>query len=190
METCINQHIDNLKSKDKKFRYESFHDIIKITNERAEWAYEVWDDLINLLEGDNHQRAIAAQVLSNLAKSDSEQRLLYDFKNLLNATKDEKFVTARYSLQCLWKIGIVNEAFRDIIVDGLSGRFNGCINEKNCTLIRYDIMVVFRKMFDQMGDEKIKSSALALIETEDDEKYRNKYLGVWKDVLEQTKKPT
>ncbi len=47
-----------------------------------------------------------------------------------------------------------------------------------------------RKMFDQMGDEKIKSSALALIETEDDEKYRNKYLGVWKDVLEQTKKPT
>ncbi len=47
-----------------------------------------------------------------------------------------------------------------------------------------------RKMFDQMGDEKIKSSALALIETEDDEKYRYKYLGVWKDFLEQTKKPT
>ncbi len=51
-------------------------------------------------------------------------------------------------------------------------------------------MVVFRKMFDQMGDEKIKSSALALIETEDDEKYRNKFLEMWKDVLEQTKKPT
>ncbi len=28
-----------------------------------------------------------------------------------------------------------------------------------------------------MGDEKIKSSALALIETEDDENYRNKYFG-------------
>jgi hypothetical protein len=40
-------------------------------------------------------RAIAAQVLCNLAKSDPKNRMAKDFQALLNVTKDERFVTAR-----------------------------------------------------------------------------------------------
>jgi hypothetical protein len=55
--------------------------------------------------GDNHQRAIAAQALSNPAKSDHKLRMLKDFDKLMAVTKDERFVTARHSLQSLWKVG-------------------------------------------------------------------------------------
>lgn len=53
------------------------------------WAYDVWDALLrNLAHEDNHDRAIAAQVLCNLAKSDPESRMLRDFGDLFAVTRD------------------------------------------------------------------------------------------------------
>jgi hypothetical protein len=140
------------------------------------------------LTGHTNQRAISAQVLSNLAKSDPLQRMVYDLEKLLKVTKDEKFVTARHSLQSLWKVGVANKILRDKVINGLSKRFNECIAEKNCTLIRYDIIEVFKKIYVKAGDEELKDTVITLIETENDEKYHRKYLGVWKDVLKANKK--
>lgn len=184
MDQVTKLHLDNLHSKDANLRYASFQYIINLTKQPVDWAYEVWDDMLDMTKtGDNHQRTIAVQLLSSLAKSDPKQQMLKDFEKLLAVTKDEKFVTARHSLQCLWKVGIVNKEFQKKVVDGLSKRFKECIKEKNCTLIRYDISEVFRKIYDQVHDEKIKDISLALIKTEEDQKYRKKYVGLWKDIL-------
>ena len=189
MDPAIQEHLNNLHSSDKEPRYASFQFLLKETNKPVPWVYQVWDDLFVLLKnGDNHQRAIAAQLLSNLAKSDSQQRILSHFDELMKVTRDEKFVTARHSLQSLWKIGVVANTLRDELTGALDERFKECIGEKNCTLIRYDIIVVFKKMFDAVNDEKLRKTALALIECEPDPKYRKKYLGVWKDVLKPAKK--
>ena len=66
------------------------------------------------------------------------------------------------------------------VVDGLADRFQDCAAEKNCTLIRYDIIQDLRNLYDEVKDEKIKKRALELIETEEDVKYKKKYAGVWK----------
>jgi hypothetical protein len=47
-------------------------------------------------------------------------------------------------------------------------------------LIRYDIIQGLRNLYDEVKDEKIKQTALELIETEEDLKYRRKYASVWK----------
>jgi hypothetical protein len=52
--------------------------------------------------------------------------------------------------------------------------------EKNCTLIRYDILQSLRNVYDAVKDEKIKEKALELIEIEKDPKYREKYVSLWK----------
>jgi len=71
----------------------------------VDWAYEVWDDLIEMLsDKDNHVRAIGAQVLCNLARSDPKGRMLKDFEKLLVVTRDERFVTARHTFQAIWKV--------------------------------------------------------------------------------------
>ena len=146
-----------------------------------DWAYEVWDEVVkNLKHSDNHNRAIAAQVLCNLAKSDPKERILKDLPALLTVTKDERFVTARHCMQALWKIGVVGEKQRKKLVEGLAGRFKECITEKNCTLIRYDITQSLRNVYVAVKDEKVKAKALELIETEDDVKYRKKYATLWK----------
>jgi hypothetical protein len=106
--------------------------------------------------------------------------MVRDVHALLNVTKDEKFVTARHCMQSLWKVGVAGESQRKVLVDGLSARFRECVAEKNCTLIRYDILECLRKIYDVVGDEKLRAKALELIETEEDPKYRKKYATVWK----------
>jgi ribosomal protein L17 len=131
MDNITRQHFDNLQSKDAELRYQSFQFIIKQTNEPVDYAYEVWDELLALTKkGDNHQRTIAVQVLSNLAKSDPKQKMIADLDKLMLVTKDEKFVTARHSLLCLWKIGIVNDALKAKLLNALSKRYKNASPKK------------------------------------------------------------
>lgn len=182
MDQAVRSMLDDLYATDKERQNKAYSSLLAATEQPVDWAYDAWDELLAALRHkDNHVRAIASQVLSNLAKSDPKGRMLTDFDRLLEVTKDERFVTARHCLQSLWKIGTAGEPQRRLVVDGLSRRYNEAPAEKNGTLIRYDIIEGLRKLYDATGDESIRERALALIETEQDEKYRKKYAGLWKD---------
>jgi hypothetical protein len=181
MDSVTRTHLDNIRSEDRDLQNAAFGYIMQATEQPVEWAYEVWDEMVaDLRHKDNHVRAIAAQVLTNLAKSDPDQRILRDFDALLNVTRDERFVTARHALQALWKVGAVGKAQQQRLIDGLAFRYEECAAEKNCTLIRYDIIQDLRNLYDQIPDESIRERALALIDTEPDLKYRKKYAAVWR----------
>ncbi len=181
MNKTTRTNLDNLWSEDRELQNKAFTYILEATDKPVDWAYEVWDELLaNLTHKDNHNRAIAAQVLCNLAKSDRKNRILKDFEALLAVTKDERFVTARHCLQALWKVGAAGKKQQKIYMEGLERRFQECITEKNGTLIRYDILQSLRNVYDAVKDEKIKEKALELIETEEDLKYRKKYASLWK----------
>jgi hypothetical protein len=181
MNQTIQTQIENIRSKNPDLQNKAYNYILNLTDKPVDWAYEVWDEMIEgLTHRDNHVRAISAQVLSNLAKNDPKNRMLKDFDKLLAVTKDERFVTARHCLQSMWKVGVAGKKQQKVYMDGLERRFKECIHEKNCTLIRYDILQSFRKVYDKIKDEKIRENALELIETEDDIKYRKKYATLWK----------
>jgi len=180
MDKTIRTHVDHLWSENRELQNDAFTYILNVTDRPVDWAYEAWDELlVNLTHKDNHNRAIAAQVLCNLAKSDPKERILKDFSKLLAATKDERFVTARHCMQALWKVGVAGKKQQRVYMDGLEHRFKECITEKNCTLIRYDICQSLRNVYDATQDEKVKAKALELIETEQDSKYRKKYASLW-----------
>jgi hypothetical protein len=173
--------LENLQSSGKDRQDTAFAALMKATEQPVDWAYDVWDALVKLLtDKDNRRRAIAAQVLCNLAKSDPKKKMQKALPALLVVTKDERFVTARHCLQSLWKVGVVSKELQKQLLAGLGLRFEECAAEKNCTLIRYDIIVVLRQLFDQTKDENIRQTAQAWIATEPDLKYRKKYEGVWK----------
>lgn len=181
MDKLTRTNLDNLWSQDRDLQNRAFTDVLATTDKPVDWAYEVWDRLLKgLKHKDNHVRAISAQVLCNLAKSDPQYRMLKNFDDLLAVTKDERFVTARHCLQSLWKIGVVGKSQREIVLAGLERRFRDCAQEKNCTLIRYDIVQNFRNIYDSVPDDKISQQAERLIESEDDLKYRKKYARLWR----------
>ncbi|PAE15937.1 hypothetical protein CHH91_09825 [Virgibacillus sp. 7505] len=169
------------KSKDKQESYEAYLYILQATEKQVDWAYEVWDDLLEgLTDKDNHQRSRSAQYLANLAKSDPENRMLTDLPRLWEVTKDEKFVTARHSLQSFWKVGLGGAEQKDLVMEFMVKRFKNGTDEKNFTLIRFDILQNMRHLYDLLNDEDIKQTAMDLIETVEEEKYKKKYKSVWR----------
>ncbi len=181
MDSSTQTHWENLRSNDGDLRYAAFMALLNATDQRVDWAYEVWDELLeNLHHANNHQRAIAVQLLCNLARSDPEQRMFKDFGALFAVTKDERFVTARHSLQAIWKVALAGQQHQQMVVERLAGRFRDCVTEKNCTLIRYDILQALRNLYDAVQDEQLREAALGLIATEEDSKYRKKYAGLWR----------
>ena len=181
MNDTIEQLFLDSKSADKEVNYHAYQQILILTEEKVDWAYEVWEQLLeDLRHPNNHQRSRAAQYLANLAKSDPENRILTDFPLLWQVTRDEKFVTARHSLQAIWKVALAGPAQKNIVLSHLTERFNSCEDEKNFTLIRSDILQGLRRLYDETLDQQIKQTALELIERVDDLKYKKKYTAIWK----------
>jgi len=173
--------LDSLHSEDANVRYEAYMALMAATEQPVDWAYEAWDELLTMTrDPNNHRRAIATQLLCNLAQSDPQRRMLKDFDKVLAVTHDKMFVTARHTLQALWKVGTAGPDQQKRVVERLAGRFADAAAEKNCTLIRYDIIVDLGHLYDATHAESIKTKALALIETEPDLKYRKKYSTVFR----------
>jgi hypothetical protein len=182
MPETVRARLDDLWTRDRARQNDAFSAVMAATAVPVPWAYEVWDDAVaNLTHRDNKNRAIAAQLLCNLAKSDPEDRILDALGELFTLTKDERFVTARHCLQSLWKVAVTGERRRDAVVDGLVRRFEECAEEKNGTLIRYDIVVALRKVYDAAPDEQLRDAATRLFEMEESPKYRKKYASAWRE---------
>jgi HEAT repeat protein len=181
LNAAIRKHLENVHSADARTQNAAFMALMKATDRRVDWAYAAWDDLIGMLtDKDNHVRAIGAQVLCNLARSDPSGRMLKDFQRLLAVTRDERFVTARHTFQAIWKVGLAGEKQRKLLLEGLGRRYKECAKERNTTLIRYDINVSLGRLYDAVRDEDIKKRALEWNDTEPDAKYRKKYATVWR----------
>ena len=181
MDSITRANWENLRVQEGNLRFEALNYIMAATNQRVDWAYDVWNELVETLRHtNNHQRAIATTLLCNLAKSDPEQRMLRDFDAIFAVTKDAKFVTARHTLQAIWKVGAAGAQQQQLVVDRLAGRFRDCAAEKNCTLIRYDIIQGLRNLYAEVQDTTVRETALALIATETDIKYGKKYASVWR----------
>jgi|SRR5690625_880086 len=162
-------------------KYNAYLKILEETENEVDWAYEVWDHLLdNLTHEDNHQRSRAAQYLSYLAISDPEERMLNDFPKIWTVTYDEKFVTARHTLQAVWRVGLAGEEQKDLGMKYMTDRFKNGTDEKNYTLIRSDIIQNMRNLYDEIEDETIKETALQLIDTVEEDKYKKKYAKIWK----------
>ena len=181
MNENLQELFDNLWGSDRTLQNEAFFYILSLTDQPVNWAYAAWDEVIaNLNHKDNHNRAIAGQLLSSLAKSDPENRLVEDFNALFKITRDHRFVTARHTMQSLWKVGAENEVLRKLYLDAMEIRYKECIKEKQCRLIRFDILTSMRKVYDLVGDDVVMEKAIKWIEQEDNLKYRKKYTRVWK----------
>lgn len=173
---------DNLASPDDAIRMTALQSILEITEEKVDWVYEVWDDLFERLNHPNsYQRTIAILVLCNLSRSDAQHRLDSSLDRLLAHTKDEKFVTSRKCLQNIWKVAADSPQNRDKVIDHLEKRFRECASETHPNLLRQDILLSFRCLYDQEKDGALLIKANNLIMEEREEKYRKVYASILKE---------
>lgn len=178
--TDVHQLLDDIRSPDKAIQGQAFDTLMTVTEPGVDWSGDVWDRLVeDLAHRNNRTRAIAAQVLCNLARSDPEKRILDVLPALMRVTHDERFVTARHCLQSLWKIGVEGQPQLDTYLSAITDRFTAAGNEPNGTLVRSDIVESLRRVYEVTADDAVAEVAEELIASETDEKYQRKYRKVW-----------
>jgi hypothetical protein len=142
------------ESSDRDALFKAVFGLFEMTEKPVDWAYEVWDDMLaELMHRDGHKRSFAAQMLARLAISDPEGRMLKDFSKVAAVMRDEKTVTARHTLQTLWRIGLAGPRQKDMTLEALETRFRECEGEKNATLVRTDAITALGKLARVTGDE-------------------------------------
>ena len=176
MNRDIKRHIEDLGSANDKIRLDALQALLKKTETRVDWIYEVWDHLLEKLEDENsYQRSIGIMMLCSLAKSDTEDRLRTVLDRLLIHTKDEKFITSRQCIQNIWKAAATNKTNREKVLRHLEKRFVECSDEKHYNLLRQDIIQSIVSLDKFEGDNRLLARVRTLIAREPDVKNRKKY---------------
>lgn len=171
-------------SGDRDAAYQALVTLFRMTEEPVDWAYQVWDQLVaDLAHRDGHKRAFSAQLLCRLAVSDPEERILQDFPKLESVLRDEKPVTARHTLQSLWRVGLGGAEQRAMVMTALEKRFRQCEGEKGATVVRTDVVTALGRLYKSTHDEAVEARVNALIESEPEEKFRKKQQAAWRKAI-------
>lgn len=164
--------------------YDELIRLFSLTESPVPWAYDVWDPLVrDLTHPDPHKRAFAAQLLARLAIGDPERRILRDFSAIAAVMRDPKFVTARHTLQSLWRIGLAGADALPLVLDAYEQRFRASAAEKNVTLIRTDVIVGLARLHLALSNPTIAARAEALIAAEPNDAARKKQAAIWRKTL-------
>lgn len=181
MEAEIKTLFEQLHSSSDEVRYPAFQQAYALTEQKVDWVYEVWGQLLEMLASDNsYQRSIALRLLCNLSRSDSEKRLTALLPQILAHTKDEKFITSRQTLQEVWKIAWFLPETSAAVEAHLKQRFLECGEEKHANLLRQDALQSLVTLAELKHDEGLMKDAQALIESDPEEKNRKAYRALMK----------
>jgi hypothetical protein len=176
MNKSIEKHMANLASLDDKVRLDALQTMLKMTESKVDWIYDIWDRLVEKLDDENsYQRSIGIMLLCNLAKSDTEDRLKTILDRLLVHTKDAKFITSRQCIQNIWKAAATTKSNREKVVRHLERRFVECADEKHSNLLRQDMIQSMVLLSKHENDAGLLLKVQALIAKEPDVKNRKKY---------------
>lgn len=183
--SSVEAALERLASGDRERHGEDYALTLEATARPVAWADAAWARLLPLLShADNRVRSIAGQTLCRLAPGADKVAVSHDLHRLVAATKDERFVTARHILASLWQVGLADRAVRRDLLDALMQRAGATAAEKNGALVRCDISICLRRLFDETGDEAVRNAALSLIEREPDDKNAQKMRRQWRWILD------
>lgn len=169
------------ESDDRQAAYDAFVELMRLAEKPVAWSYDVWDRMVgDLSHAEGHVRAFAAQMLAHLALSDPEDRMRGDFAALAGVMRDEKTVTARHTLQSIWRVGLAGEDRLALVLDALAERFRDSASERHGSLVRTDVITSLGRLSSAVNDPAVESRAEALMASETDPKAQKKQRACWR----------
>lgn len=145
----IQELINRLELKNNKIRKQALDIILDLTLNQVDWIYDYWDIFVKKLNSNNsYQRTIGMLVISNLALSDKEDRIVEHIDKYLAMMEDEKFITSRQTIQSSYKIALIKPAVREFVIEYLLKMFTNNIHLKShANLVRRDIINSLCKIY-------------------------------------------
>jgi hypothetical protein len=142
--TDIRFLVETLNEKDDKLRYNTFL-LLQAYSRRFSAVYEYWDELEKKLDSDNsYQRSLGTMLIAENMRWDKEDKFGRTIRKYLNCCTDEKFITARQTIQGLEIILKATDKFNDTIKQRLSNLQLSQYKENQQKLLSQDISKILK----------------------------------------------
>jgi hypothetical protein len=142
--TDIRFLVETLNEKDDKLRYNAFL-LLQAYSCRFSAVYEYWDELEKKLDSDNsYQRSLGTMLIAENMRWDKEDKFSRTISKYLNCCTDEKFITARQTIQGLEIILKATDKFNDTIKQRLSNLQLSQYKENQQKLLSQDISKILK----------------------------------------------
>lgn len=138
--------VETLSEKDDKIRYNAFL-LLQAYSPLASAVYAHWDVLAQKLDSDNsYQRSLGVMLIAENVRWDSEGKFGQVLDKFLACCTDEKFITARQTLQALGKVADATKTYNKIIANYVSGLDISKYKDNQQSLLKKDIAILQKKL--------------------------------------------
>ena len=142
--TDIRFLVETLNEKDDKLRYNAFL-LLQSYSRLFSAVYEYWDELEKKLDSDNsYQRSLGTMLIAENVRWDKEGKFSKTISKYLSCCADEKFITARQTIQGLESILKATDKFNDIIKQRLANLQLSQYKENQQKLLSKDLSKVLK----------------------------------------------
>jgi hypothetical protein len=136
--------VEKLNEKDDKLRYNAFL-LLQSVSRIFPSVYEYWDELEKKLDSDNsYQRSLGVMLIAENVRWDKEGKFKKSLTKYMRCCNDEKFITARQSIQGLAVILGATDKFNAEIKQGLANLELSQYKENQQKLLKKDISKVLK----------------------------------------------
>jgi hypothetical protein len=138
--------VENLSEKDDKLRYNAFL-LLQAHSALAPSVYAYWDVLAKKLDNDNsYQRSLGVMLMAENIHWDTEGKFAASISKYLGCCSDEKFITARQTIQALTKVVGITKAYNKTIANNLSTLDISKYKDNQQSLLKKDIAALQKKL--------------------------------------------
>lgn len=138
--------VETLSEKDDKLRYNAFL-LLQAYSGLSPEVYGYWDVLAHKLESDNsYQRSLGVMLIAENIHWDTEGKFGAIAAKYLACCSDEKFITARQTLQALTKIITATKAYNKIIADHIATLDFSAYKANQQSLLKKDLSALQKKL--------------------------------------------
>ena len=136
--------VETLSEKDDNIRYKAFL-LLQAASQQSNAVYGYWDALEHKLGSDNsYQRSIGVMLIAENLRWDREGKFGGAIDKYLACCSDEKFITARQTIQALQTIVKVTSKYNDAIGQALTNLSLGKYKENQQSLLKKDTATVLK----------------------------------------------
>jgi hypothetical protein len=137
--TDIKFLVETLSEKDDKRRYCAFL-LLQAYSKMQPHVYEYWDVLAKKLDSDNsYQRSLGIMLIAENVRWDKEDKFGAIFEKYMSCCRDEKFITARQTIQGLETIMKATGKYNEAIKKALAGLVFSIYKENQQKLLKKDV---------------------------------------------------
>ena len=136
--------VETLSEKDDKLRYNAFL-LLQAHSREASSVYPYWDVLEKKLDSDNsYQRSLGVMLIAENVRWDSEGKFSKIIGKYMACCGDEKFITARQTIQGLGTIMQSTDRYNDSIKQALANLQFSQYKDNQQKLLKKDVAATLK----------------------------------------------